>query len=246
MAVVNRPVALPRTVLARLWELEGLGNPHPVVGVSDLYVPQDDRSQADARTFRALEELGIADGGLLTRNFRVALRLLASPDRELHCWSSHADDTSANRALGVFAAGGEAVAVQVRDDLVTFAPAEEPRLVDEFLGELPRVPAAQVRELHTSRAAYEQRDERRDVFAARPEPEQEIDNLMKAPRDAAHQVYAGATVDGRYRRSKPFSVIDIRDRGRVVAFADGQQNIHVLPGNPAQLARTFAATWQAM
>ncbi|GAA1251005.1 hypothetical protein GCM10009676_42230 [Prauserella halophila] len=246
MAVINRPVALPRLVLARLWELEGLGSAHPVLGVSEMYTPRDDRAEVDAGIFRGLEEVGIANGEMLTREFRVALRILASPERELYCWSSHGDDPSRSRALAMSTAGGQAVAVQVHDDMVTIAHVDERRLVEEFVGELPQVPAAPVRELHTSRAAYEQRDERRDMFAARPGPEQELHKHMNAPREAAHQVYTGATVDGRYRRSKPFSLVDIRGSGRILVFADGQQNIHLLPGSPANLARTFAATWQAM
>ncbi|MCP2236873.1 hypothetical protein LY41_002703 [Prauserella halophila] len=59
-------------------------------------------------------------------------------------------------------------------------------------------------------------------------------------------MYAGGTSGSAHVRSKPFTVVDIRNQGRVVAFTDGAGDIHCLPGTPSHLAQTFLATWQSM
>ncbi|GAA1195621.1 hypothetical protein [Prauserella alba] len=61
-----------------------------------------------------------------------------------------------------------------------------------------------------------------------------------------HQVYAASTAGSRHVRSKPFTVIDIEGRGRVLTFTDARGDIHCLPGAHGHLAQTFLATWQAM
>ncbi|WP_085978661.1 ESX secretion-associated protein EspG [Saccharomonospora xinjiangensis] len=244
MAVLTRPVALPRALLLHLWELEGLGDPHPLLGASDLYLPQDQRGEFTRRCFRELGRLGLAREDMLTREFRVALRIVASPGRELYCWSTYSDAEERDRKFLVASAGGDAVAMQVKDESVTIVPIAERHLVEAFLGELPEFPPAPVPELHTTRQAFDVRAENHDMFAAELTPEMEFERRLKAPREAVHQVYAGGTPDGRYRRSEPLSVIDLREEGRILVFADGQQNLHSLPGTPANLAKTFAATWQ--
>jgi hypothetical protein len=170
-------------------------------------------------------------------------RIFASPGRELYCWSGYTDDPGRDRKFLVAAAGGEAAAMQVQDESVAIVSIDERRLVEEFVGELPQVPPAPVSELHTTRDAFDTRDEHHDMFATRLSPEKELEERLKAPREAVHQVYVGGTSDGRYRRSGPFSVIDLRDRGRIVVFADESRNLHCLPGTPANLARILTAAW---
>ncbi|KID29316.1 ESX secretion-associated protein EspG [Prauserella rugosa] len=260
MTVLTRPVTVPRSVLLHVWQLEGLGDSPPVFGADDIYVSQQRRAEHDRECFRLLEQLGVAHGDMLTREFRVALRILAAPSRELYCWSTvngpgngpgdgsgnGPGNGSAKRKFAAAIAGGEGVAVQVRGDLVSFVGFEERHFIDDFVSELPQYPAASVPEMHITRAAFEQRDERHDMFAAKQPPEKQLEKLMKAPRLGVHQVYVAGTVNGTHQRSKPFTVIDIRDQGRVLTFTDGRGDIHCLPGTPANLAKTFLATWQSM
>lgn len=248
MAVLTRPVVLPREALVHVWRLENLGGVHPLLGESEMYVPDSLGPEFTRRCMRELAELGLATADeTLTREFRVTLRVLASPARELYAWSSHAAGPSQNRRFGAAAAGGQAVLMQVRGDAVGLVTIDESRLVDTFVAELPDVPPASVSPLHVTRSAYEQRDENHDMFAAKQSPAKQLENAMKAPRLGVHQVYAGGrTSDGGYRNSKPFTVIDIRDRGRVVTFADPDGGIHCLPGDTATLTKTFLATWQSL
>ncbi|GAA1206593.1 ESX secretion-associated protein EspG [Prauserella alba] len=244
MAVLHRPVVMRREILLRVWELEGLGDTHPVLGARTKYVPMDLTGETNRECFRVLEELGLAEGETPTREFRVALRVLNSPVRDLYCYSE------TGRGKVQFAAasgGGVTVGVQADGDVVTLVTTGENELVDGFLSELPEFPPSSTPPLHTTRQEFAQRDENHDMFAAKQSPEKQLENTMKAPRLGVHQVYAGGrSSDGRYRSSKPFTVVDIRDRGRVLTFADPDGGLHCLPGDAGTLTKTFLATWQSL
>lgn len=246
MTVLTRPVELPREALVHVWQLENLGGVHPVLGESELYVPATLGAEFTRRCMRALADLGLATAGeTLTREFRVTLRVLASPARELYAWSSHTDP-SQNCRLAAAAAGGRAVAMQVRGEAVVLAAIDESQLVETFIAELPEFPPASIRPLHLTRSAYDQRDDNHDMFAATQSPAKQLEKLMQAPRAAVHKVYAAGTSGSEHVRSKPFSVIDIENQGRVLTFTDARGDIHCLPGTPGHLTQTFHATWQSM
>lgn len=245
MAVRARPITVPRTLLLQVWDVEELGDPHPVLGGLELYVA---RSRAEAFThacWQALTGLGLAEDATLTPEFRLMLRVLSSPDRELYCWSAHADDRQDRRFL-FCAAGGEAAAMQVRGEVVSIVPVEEHRLLEQFIDELPGFPPAPGSELTIAEREFERHDESGNLFSSGPDPVRELTQQLEAPREAIHQVYVARTLGGTLRRSRPFSVIDISEQGRVLIFVDGQDHLHRLPGTPMNLAKTLAATWRVM
>lgn len=243
--MLSRPITVPRALLLHVWSLEELGDPHPVLGGSDLYVPADSAEEFTRECFDALAGLGLARDGILTRDFLATLRFIAAPDRELYCWSAHAD-RGQDRKFCVCAGGDEAVAMQVRGDVVSIVRVDERRLLDAFIDELPEFQAAPVPELTIARRDFEARDEPEDLFSSGPDPAKELNSQLRAPREAVHQLYAAKASGGRLRRSKPFSVIDVSEQGRILVFVDGQDNLHRLPGTPTNLAKTLVATWQAM
>lgn len=243
--MLTRPITVPRALLLHVWSLEELGEPHPVLGGFDLYVPADSAEEFTRECFHALAGLGLARDGILTRDFLVALRLIASAERELYCWSTHADN-SRDRKLLVCAGGDQAVAMQVRGDVVSIVPVDERRVLEAFVDELPEFPAAPVPELTMARRDFATREESGNPFAAGPDPAKQLERQLRAPREAVHQVYAAKVSGSKLRRSKPFSVIDVSEQGRVLLFVDGQDNLHRLPGTSTNLARTLVATWRAM
>lgn len=241
MAVLTTPVTVPRTVLLKVWDREGLGEPPPVLGTDDIYVSVTARRAYDDACMRVLGGLGLAEDETLTREFRVALRVIVAPSRELYCWSAN------GRRFSVATAGGEGVAMQVQGDLVVLVGFEEQNLVRDFVSELPQYRPARGPALHVTRAEFDQRDEARDSIAVGGQDSMtQLARLMNAEREDSHQVYVGAMSGDRYQRSKPFTVYDLRDHGRIVTFTDGRGDIHCLPGTAANLASTFAATWQSM
>jgi hypothetical protein len=239
--VLTRPVTVPRALLLHVWNVEKLGETHPVLGGFELYLPQDNDKEFTRECLRVLADLGLADGEVLTRDFRLALRAIAAPDRQLYCWSAHAD-SSQDRKFFVGARGRDAVAMQVRGDTVSIVPVDERRLVEVFVAELPDFPAAPVRALTIAKQDFEAQDGRRDLFAARQSPARQLAQQMQERREAVHQIYTATTSGGRCTRSRQFSLIDLADQGRILAFLDGQDNLHRLPGTPANLARILAAT----
>ncbi|MFC4003939.1 ESX secretion-associated protein EspG [Prauserella oleivorans] len=246
MPVLRGPVDVPRPVLLHTWGVERLGDPHPVLGSFGYYVPQDAVAELTRQCLRLLAELGLATGDSLTREFRDTLRTLAQPGRELYCWSSFADPEQ-DRACLVAERDGEAVELQVQGDVVSIGPADSRRLVEAFVASLPDVPAARVRPLTVDRAEFEQRGETGlDDPLAQPGAADELAKQLQAPRDAVHQLYGAVTSDGRRRRSRPMSAIDVSGAGRVLVLVDGHDRLHRLPGTPGVLAETLVATWQSM
>lgn len=240
---------MSRTILLHMWDQVGLGGSHPVLGGAENYVPVDNTGHFTRRCFDALDALGLADGELLTREFSNTLDLLAAPSRELYCLSTYPDAGEDRRFL--FASGdGEAVAVQVIGDAVSFLPIDERHLVEDFVNELPEVPAARVRPLIIPKQEFDDRhnpDTRRNLFAAEPGPVKELVTQLEQPRDAVHQLFVAVAIsETTRRRSVPFSVIDVRDEGRIVVFTDGQQQLRRLSGTPAVLTDTLTATMHGM
>ncbi|OLT46521.1 hypothetical protein BJF85_16945 [Saccharomonospora sp. CUA-673] len=242
----DKPVLLPREVLIRAWELADVGPPHPLLDESNMYVPQADRAEATRRVLQELEQRGLAKGELLTPEFRTALHVLSTPSRELYCWSTDVHDAARDHRLGLAVSGGDGVGMHIRGETAALASFDDRRLVNEFVAELPEYPIASVPELHVPRGDFDERGADHHMFASRAGVPQQLDALLSAPRERIHQVYVGGTVDDVHRRSKPFSIVDVEGRGRVVAYADGAATIHCLPGAPGNLARAFDATWRAM
>ncbi|GAA1250183.1 ESX secretion-associated protein EspG [Prauserella halophila] len=249
MAVLDRPVTLPRVIALYAWELEELGEAHPILGARETYIHVDRTGEAERQALGLLQDLGLSDGQMPTRELRVALRVLRSPVRELYSHSKiHTRDGGTLEFKSAAAVAGDVgVALEVRGDMVTLSRFDADDLVDGFLSELPALRPAQIPELHTTRRDYELRDENHDMFAARESPEKRIEKLVKAPRLGVHQVFvAGRTTGGGHERSLPFTLIDARDQGRILTFTDPGGGIHCLPADSGTLTKTFLATWQSI
>lgn len=250
MPGLRHPVTVSRTILLHVWQQEGLGDPHPVLGGAENWVPSDGDGHFTRRCFDVLAGLGLANGELLTREFSITLDMLAAPSRELYCLSTYPD--AGNDRKFLFASGNrEAAAIQVVGDTVHILPIDERHLVEDFVNELPEVPPARVRPLVIPKQEFHDRNNnpstRRDLFATEPGPVKELVAQLEQPRDAVHQIYVAVAIsETTRRRSAPFSVIDISAEGRVMIFTDGQQQLHRLPGTPAVLADTLTATVHAL
>ncbi|GAA1235633.1 hypothetical protein GCM10009676_19510 [Prauserella halophila] len=247
MGVLDTPVVIERMTLERIWELEQLGEPHPLLGSNEVYVPEVLGSEVAGRGMRELADLGLATRNeVLTREFRHALRVLATPLRQLYRRSQFADPAG-NHDGAVATAGGETVNLRVDRGTVGLVTVDGDHVIDVFLGELPAFPPASITPVHTTKRAYTQRDEDQNLFAAEPSAETRLAELLAAPRAAAHDVFvAGTTPDGRPERSLPFRILDVIGHGRVVTFTDADAGIHCLPATDENLAQVFRNTWRSM
>lgn len=230
--MLEHAVRVPRSALLHAWSLEGLGGPHPVLTSSGLFVPEHRAAELTRQCLRLLADVGLSTGRTLTPDFREVLRTLARPSREVYGWSSHADPER-DSALVVVERDGEAVAATVRGDEVTLHPVDARRLVDEFVAMLPAFPAATVTPLRVPRA---------DVVA----DVEDFHRRLTWSREAAHQLYGAVTVDGVRRRSRPLTLVDVSELGRMLLFVDTDEHVHRRPGTPAAVSDALLATLRGL
>ncbi|WP_050954307.1 ESX secretion-associated protein EspG [Saccharomonospora azurea] len=241
--MLEHAVRVPRSALLHAWSLEGLGGPHPVLTSSGLFVPEHRAAELTRQCLRLLADVGLSTGRTLTPDFREVLRTLARPSREVYGWSSHADPER-DSALVVVERDGEAVAATVRGDEVTLHPVDARRLVDEFVAMLPAFPAATVTPLRVPRADVDavgdgrRRADRRDV--------EDFHRRLTWAREAAHQLYGAVTVDGVRRRSRPLTLVDVSELGRMLLFVDTDEHVHRRPGTPAAVSDALLATLRGL
>ncbi|SEP54173.1 ESX secretion-associated protein EspG [Amycolatopsis saalfeldensis] len=254
MRIIDGPVRMPRPVFLVAWQLENLGEPPPVVGPDATYMTEEFQTALRRRAFDVLARLGLAsDKGLFTAEFCATLATLAHPQREFYSWSSFRQSDEDDRAMLVSAVGRDAVRLATDHRLVQLDPIPSSELAESLIDTLPQCDAARVRRSHVSKVDYDYPGRRYDAdpLAEQPEGADELRELMRADRDAVHQLYAAVRDASGYRtRSTPLSAIDLTGRGRVLTFlndgADGEMQINVYPGHRRHLVDALDRTAEAL
>lgn len=252
MGVIDEPVRLPRPAFLTAWELAGAGEPHPVLGVNDYYMTDEFQAELQRRTLDTLTALGLARHGALSRPFRETLTVIARSDRQFYSWTGGRDEDGSGAIL-VAALGEDAVRMVTDHREIALDPIAADRLAEHFVETLPDVAGAAVRPLTVWRSDYENPAEPgRDDPLAGPAngPVRRLKDLMRADRDAVHQLYTAVRGgDGARRRSMPVSAIDLTGQGRVLTFADpghDGERIHLVSGTPGNLIATLVAAQQCL
>ncbi|MFF0147381.1 ESAT-6 protein secretion system EspG family protein [Amycolatopsis sulphurea] len=251
MNVLDRPVRLPRPVFLVSWELAGLGAPPVVLEPDQNHRTDDGTTVFRHRALDELARLGLTDpdGGLVPR-YRATLRVLATARREVYLWSNLRRASVRAAAMLTAESGRDAVRLITDHQVVQLDPIRPRDLVESLVGTLPDARVARIRPLCVPKAQYE--DAGRDYGGDDPFTEasaqaDELRRLMRADRDAMHQLYA-ATRDsaGERTRSTPLSAIDLTREGRVLSFVsdgpDGDPQINLYPGDRAHVADALALT----
>ncbi|WP_255632810.1 ESX secretion-associated protein EspG [Amycolatopsis sp. TNS106] len=227
------------------WYANDLGDPHPVLGTNTgYYMPDGATARIEAGTWELLGQQRLARGQRVNPLLVDTLRVLGSADREFYGWTAY--PAASKREGGGFFTGArdrDAVRVLVDDDAVLLQPLPDHRYLAAGLVEvLPPVESAEVRDLAVPRTPPA-----RPVTVAagrsplaHPEPEAGdpdrdlIIDLMHAPRDAIHQIYAAVTGARGRSRSVPITAVDLTDHGRVITYTntdDGTEYIHLAGGS---------------
>jgi hypothetical protein len=248
--VVDSAVVLPKMAFVTVWELENLGEPHPVIGPNNYYMTDEFRAELHRHTYASLEELGLAAEGLVSEELRRTMHVIASSDRQFYGWSSTAH--GGDDAILVAALGRDAVRIATDDEVILLDPIPAETLTEHFVEALPEVPAAHVMPVTVPES---QLDDPSGFTNSSPlaqladtGPVDYLNNVMRAQRDAVHQLYAAVRGrSGERRRSMPLSAIDLTGQGRVFTFLNkhpktGQKQINLLPGTPANLISVLEAT----
>lgn len=248
MTVIDRPVRLPRLAFLAAWELQGLGNPHPVVGINDLCLTDDMHADIQRRTLARLTDLGLATPQGLQQRLQRTLATIASARREFYAWSSFRNGDAG--AILVASNDQDAVRLITDGTVVHLDPINGDRLTQHFVETLPDVPAARIRSAAITRTDYNGDHDFGDPLAETNAGQKQAARLRKvlqAERDAVHQIYAAARDDQDSRhRSTPLSAVDLSRYGRVVTFlstgASEPDVINFVPGTPAKLISVLKAT----
>ncbi|MFI5612518.1 ESX secretion-associated protein EspG [Amycolatopsis sp. NPDC051903] len=253
MTIIDRPVRLPRAVFLTAWQVAELGDLPVVVNPDQEYRTEEAEATLRRRALEALYDLGLAtSGGDLTPQWRATLDVLARPRRELYSWSTfrNGDDDG---AILVAESGRDAVRLITDHRTVQLDPVPARESAEHFVAALPSRAPARIAPLRIPKAHYDdlgREYDTDDLLAELPHEADELRHLMRAGRDAAHQLYA-ATRDrsGQRMRSAPLSVLDLTGRGRVLTFLDttgGELQIQVHPGHHAHLVEALHLTFDAL
>ncbi|MGW7534621.1 ESX secretion-associated protein EspG [Amycolatopsis sp. NPDC054798] len=232
MTIIDRPLRMPRPVFLALWHGENLGKAPVVVEDIPMYLTEEGAAERAKRTRDLLKELGETAEAL-----RGTLKLLATARHEVYGWTDFGTHQEDNGAILVAATGREAVRLIADAEFVQLDPVRPDELAACLVMAMPECPPAAVRVMQVSREYYDNGGA--DPLAEEGGEADELRYLMRAPRDAVHQLHAAVRDDrGERRYSSPLSVIDLSGRGRVLSFQStrgGEARISVYPGNRASL-----------
>lgn len=247
MTVLSTAVTLPAWVVVKLWEWEGHGTPHPVVGGDEHWTPPSGRRQLETDVMTTLEELGLAHDQRLQQPLRDALRVLANAERECHGRMYDASGDTA-RVL-VAAAGGRAVRYLAYGGMAGMAvlepvPAEDVAL--RCVDVLPQFEPARIRPLHAREADCLNSPGEVQVLVkpGSADPRTRLKELTSGKRTGLHRLYAAVRRDGERVTGPPVTVLDIADRGRVALYRTtpphDEPQLHCVAGDPAALVAALA------
>ncbi|WP_020670551.1 ESX secretion-associated protein EspG [Amycolatopsis nigrescens] len=237
----QRTILVPKLAFLTAWEWEGHGRPPAVIGMNDLYLQPETKRQLEDKVLDVLTNLGLAAGGMLTREFRDTIAVLAKGGRRFTGWAGNIETGETG---GILVSVHEQQAARLlRDDKVLrIDPIPPDRAAESLVDALPGFPPAAFNPVTIEKSSYSPQRKRSETFDfnqptgyGRPDPAEQIRNLMSAKRSGSHQFYA-ATGD---RRSAPLTVLDLTGRGRVLTFQTERPGapatIHCLPGSRQNL-----------
>ncbi|MEC3974297.1 ESX secretion-associated protein EspG [Amycolatopsis sp. H20-H5] len=237
MSVIDRPVVLPKLAFLTVWDMVGLGEPHPIFGTNTHYVTGDGFARdLHARTMALLTEHGLARRDRLNPLWKATLRVIGLAGREFYAWSHHSGDGT-HGAILVASHDGHAVRVAADDHVVSVEPVADKWHATHLLDALPDVPGARIKTVRVAEDFYD------DPYAvsrsplAEPVDTNDIDYLnkvMAVPRDAVHQFYTATRDDGDRVRSSPITALDLTGQGRVLTYRTDDDRIVAESGTPRQ------------
>ncbi len=138
--MLDRPIKLPVSTLARTIRMENLGELHITLAPTASWAPREAEQAADNQARAELARLGGIDRrGRIDADLEASLSLLCKPRAEFYGWINDGQDT-----IGVLvAATGRDAILAVRDgDTVYLTQAEPERLPDLLVAQAPDVAPA--------------------------------------------------------------------------------------------------------
>ncbi|UOZ03302.1 ESX secretion-associated protein EspG [Amycolatopsis sp. WQ 127309] len=240
MAVIDRPIVLPKLAFLTAWSMLAVGDLPSAFGTNlHHWTSADGRRELEVRAMTALTDLGLARNNRLNGLWRSTATVLARAGREYYSFSNFAD----GRACSVLIAarGEDALRVVIDDNVVSLEPIEDKWLATALLDTLPEVTAAVTPPAVVPHAVYEGQPASGETDGRDLE---RLQTAMQRPRQAVHQIYvARRDADGERIRSLPITAIDIAEAGRLLVYTDADDNIVMIPATAREFVSTLNNTY---
>lgn len=251
MAVITKPVLLPRITVIKLWEWAGYP-PHDVVGVNEYWQTPAADQRLEQEIYADLQRRGLSDGQAPSAALSGTLEVLAKAEAECHGWIS---DVRSGQNGGVLVAeyAGHAVRLVRDDETVRIDPIPVGEVAEHTVQALPSVPPAQMDSFIVDVPKDAGGDEPYEVqvkkASSRPSEQARLRQLQKGPHTGVHELYVVARVNGGERTSEPLTVLDLADGGRVLVTHTvdrGEKRLSCMPGTFTNLVGEIQGHWQAL
>lgn len=231
---LHEPVALALTTVLTVVRSRQ-AEPHPVLAGTPTWYDDSALRALDEHARDELARHFLVSSGRTTPEFDDLIDVLVRPDRELYGWIDAVLDGRPRR-YGVLAVAGYRVGLLVvRDldtDVVVMRSARPSRLVEEFVGQLPDVPAgvgeAVSMPYDDFLVATTERDEFVGFHVQRDPRVAALRELLAEPRTGAGNLYTATRSDhnARRRNEHPVNYIDTPSgRWLTTLRSDGEQLI---------------------
>lgn len=138
--MLDRPVTLPVSTLARTIRANNLGELHITLAPTTSWAPREAEQAADDQARAEIARLGLIDRrGRLDADLEASLTLLCKPRAEFYGWINEGDNT-----IGVLAAatGRDAILAVRNGDTAYLTQAEPERLPELLVAQTPEVAPA--------------------------------------------------------------------------------------------------------
>ncbi|WP_329072605.1 ESX secretion-associated protein EspG [Amycolatopsis sp. NBC_01480] len=220
-----------------------LPDPHVVIGTGrDIWSDDDGTHELHRSTMDLLRDHGLARARLNPLWINT-LTLIAGAAHELYVFGQYRDRS--HGAVLLAASGDDAVRVVADRAVVIVEPISARWLATTLVDSLPSVPGARVRPVTITGDQWGNPDTLPSDPLAEPAGISDCDDLaevLAAPRDAVHQIYAARRIDGQRMRSSPITAIDLVRRGRVLNYTTAGDDIVMTSGTPREMVVTINNT----
>ncbi|WP_410626450.1 ESX secretion-associated protein EspG [Amycolatopsis sp. cmx-8-4] len=249
MAVLDRPVVLPKMMFLACWDMIDLG-PLPTAMGGNLHHWMTGQARRDLErgALDSLTNVGMARNGRVNPLWRATLATLAKAEREWYAFSVFASGRDCSTLVA--SKDGDCVRVVIDDAVIVIESLPDKWHATALLDALPDIAGAAVRPLAVPKAFYDDPDAGRASVLDEPPDTRDLDALrvvMTRPRHATHQLYtAKHDNDGRLS-STPITALDLADQGgRVLTYVTGDDQIVMTPGGPREVIVALNDTHNAL
>jgi hypothetical protein len=233
---------LLKAALLTAWEWERHGPPPAVLGADNLWLGDETRKRLEEKVLDVLTSLRLATGGMVTREFRDVLRVLAKGAHQFTAWLGDIDADESGAVL-VSADGPQAFRLIRKDNTVRIDVVEPSRIAESLVDVLPPVPPARITPVAIPESRFSGHEDSYDLTDPTDDTRDPLPwarRLMAAKRTGLHQCYAV----NRGARSAPITAVDIAGTGRVLTYVypGRERMVSFQPGTRGALTEVLYAT----